>query len=204
MRGHTWREHSGAGALAQAAGQSHPGWASEGFCGERWSSPQSAGSTLREICHAHHLDDHHWVHRRCDRKVRHARRQRTIRIHSHNNSWDSRSFFSHLSRPSNRLVSRRRRRWFNWSSGRGDNYLGDLGIYCSPPSVSLATPISLWDFRLDLPGEVSTIAALGRRKVPLRRESALRRVFIDSVGEFAGQPREQLFPRQSCLFRQSF
>ena len=29
-------------------------------------------------------------------------------------------------------------------------------------------------------------------------------VFIDSVGEFAGQPREQFFPRQPCLFRQGF
>ena len=29
-------------------------------------------------------------------------------------------------------------------------------------------------------------------------------VFIDSVGEFAGQPLEQLFPRQPRLFRQCF
>lgn len=44
---------------------------------------------------------------------------------------------------------------------------------------------------------------LRTRKVRFRREPALRRVFIDGVREFAGQPREQLFSRQSCLFRQS-
>jgi len=43
---------------------------------------------------------------------------------------------------------------------------------------------------------------LRTRKVRFRREPALRRVFIDCVREFAGQPREQLFSRQSCLFRQ--
>jgi hypothetical protein len=90
-------------------------------------------ATPREICHAHHLDDHHWVHRRCDREVRHARKKRTLRIHSHNNSWDSRSFFSHLSSPGDRLVSRGRRGWPNWSSGRRDNHSSDLGIHCWPP-----------------------------------------------------------------------
>jgi hypothetical protein len=48
------------------------------------------------------------------------------------------------------------------------------------------------------------VVASGTRKVRFRREPALRRVFIDSVGGFAGKPREQLFPRQSCLFRQNF
>jgi hypothetical protein len=33
------------------------------------------------------------------------------------------------------------------------------------------------------------------RKVRFRRETALWCVFVDSVGEFAGQPREQLFRR---------
>ena len=31
-------------------------------------SPRSAGYASTEICHAHHLDDHHRVHRRCDRE----------------------------------------------------------------------------------------------------------------------------------------
>ena len=61
-----------------------------------------------------------------------------------------------------------------------------------------------WKFRLDLHSEVSILAALGTWEVRFRREPALRRVFIDGVGEFAGQPREQLFPGQSCLFRQGF
>ena len=125
---------------ARPAGQSHRGWTSESCCGEDRPHPNRPGHTSREICHAHHLDDHHWVHRRCDREVRHARRQRTVRIHSHNNSWDSRSLFSHLSRPSDRLVSRGRTRWPNWSSGRRDNYLSDLGIHCwPPPPVSLVS-----------------------------------------------------------------
>ena len=157
-----------------------------------------------EICHAHHLDDHHWVHRRCDREIYHARQERTVRIHPHNNSRDRRRFFSHLPRPSDRLVSCRRRRRPDWSSGRRGNYLTDLGIHCWPPElVSLAEPhFRGWRFRPDLNSGGSIVAALGTRKVRFRRETALWRVFIDSVGEFAAQPREQLFPRQSCLFRQ--
>ena len=166
---------------------------------------QIGRATPREICHAHHLDDHHWVHRRCDREVRHARRQRTVRLHSHDNSRDSRSFCSHLSRPSDRLVSRGRRRRPDRSSGRSDNYLGDLGIHCwPPPPVSLANPsLPGWKLLSDLDSEGSIIAALGTQNVRLRREPAVRRVFIDCVREFAGLPRDQLFPRQSCLFRQS-
>jgi hypothetical protein len=148
---------------------------------------QIGRATPREICHAHHLDDHHWVHRWRDREVRHARRQRTVRIHSHDNSRDSRSFFSHLSRPSDRLVSRGRRRRPDRSSGRSDNYLGDLGIHCwPPPPLSLANPISGIELLTDLDSEGSIVVALGTRKVRLRREPAVRRVFVDCVGEFAG------------------
>ena len=52
-------------------------------------------------------------------------------------------FFSHLPGPGDRLVSRGRRRWPDWSSSRGDNYLIDFGIHCwAPPPVSLAKPVS--------------------------------------------------------------
>ena len=44
-----------------------------------------------------------------------------------------------------------------------------------------------------LPGGASIVATSGTRKVRFRREPAVRRVFIDRVGKFAGQPREQLF-----------
>jgi len=106
----------------------------------------------------------------------------------------------HLSFP------RGRRRWPDRSSGRSDNYLGDLGLHCwPPPPVPLANPpFPGWKFLTDLGREGSIVAALGTRKVRFRREPAVRCVFIDRLGEFAGLPREQLFPRQSCLFRQSF
>ena len=61
--------------------------------------------------------------------------------------------------------------------------------------VSLAKPISSVEICLDLAGAVPIVAASGTRKVRFRREPAVRRVFIDRVREFAGQPREQLFPR---------
>jgi uncharacterized membrane protein YeaQ/YmgE (transglycosylase-associated protein family) len=71
-----------------------------------------------------------------------------------------------------------------------------LGIHCWPPQlVALAKPhFRGWRFCLDLRGQGSIVAALGTRSVCFRREPALRCVFIDGVGEFAGQPREQLFP----------
>ena len=49
------------------------------------------------------------------------------------------AFCSYLPRSSDRLVSCWSRRWPNWSSGRGDNYLVDLGIHCwASPPISIA------------------------------------------------------------------
>src|SRR5262245_21872873 len=78
------------------------------------------------------------------------------------------------------------------------------GFMAAAARLLSETRLRGWKFPLDLHSEGSLVAVLGTRIVCFGWEAALRRVFIDSVGEFAGQPREQLFLRQSRLFRQCF
>ena len=137
------------GRSPKQSGRRDRGWGSE-CCDEDGLRPIGWATLQREICHAHHLDNHHWVHRGGDRKVRHARRQQTLRIHSYQHSWDSRGFFGDLFRPSDRLVSRGPGRWTYWSSGRGDNCPSDLGVHCWPPPVSLAFVDGFFDPRREL------------------------------------------------------
>jgi hypothetical protein len=77
----------------------------------------------------HHLDDNHWLCRRCARQLITAE-QRALRLHPDNHSWDCRCFCRFLPWPSLRLVSARPSCRPDRCDSRSRNRTFDLGCYC--------------------------------------------------------------------------
>ncbi len=86
---------------------------------------------------AHHLDDHHRLHRRRNREIHHARRQRAIGIYLDDNPWRRGSFCRYLSRSSNWLVPSGRRGRSHRRNCRGRDLTRHLGLHCWSPSLGL-------------------------------------------------------------------